>query len=68
MQRENFAFFGAPVGLFFGFAIGAIVGMGIIVARRGDRKTMVPFGPFLVAGTILAIWFGQDYIDLVLVR
>jgi leader peptidase (prepilin peptidase)/N-methyltransferase len=58
----------APVGLFFGFAIGAIVGMGIIVARRGDRKTMVPFGPFLVAGTILAIWFGQDYIDLVLVR
>ena len=58
----------APVGLFFGFAIGAIVGMGIIVARRGDRKTMVPFGPFLVAGTILAIWFGQDYIDLILVR
>lgn len=58
----------APVGLFFGFAIGAVVGMGLIVARRGDRKTMVPFGPFLVAGTVVAIWFGQDYIDLILVR
>ncbi|MGB8861880.1 MAG: A24 family peptidase, partial [Ilumatobacteraceae bacterium] len=37
----------APVGLFFGFATGAVVGIAVLIAKRGDRKTAVPFGPFL---------------------
>ena len=58
----------AAVGLFFGFLTGAIVGVVVLVAKRGDRKTAVPFGPFLALGTVLAIFFGQQYIDFILVR
>ncbi|MDP2292658.1 MAG: A24 family peptidase [Actinomycetota bacterium] len=58
----------APVGLFFGFACGAVVGVALLVARRGNRKTAIPFGPFLALGTVLAIFFGQQYIDFLLVR
>jgi leader peptidase (prepilin peptidase)/N-methyltransferase len=43
------------VGAFAGFALGAITGMAIIAARRGNRKTAVPFGPFMIAGALLAI-------------
>ncbi|MDO8392194.1 MAG: prepilin peptidase [Actinomycetota bacterium] len=58
----------APVGLFFGFAAGAVAGVVVLVAKRGDRRTAVPFGPFLALGTVAAIFFGQQYIDLVMVR
>ncbi|HRB05433.1 MAG TPA: A24 family peptidase, partial [Ilumatobacteraceae bacterium] len=58
----------APVGLFFGFVTGAIAGMAVLIAKHGNRKTAVPFGPFLALGTVLAIFFGQRYIDFILVR
>jgi leader peptidase (prepilin peptidase)/N-methyltransferase len=58
----------APVGLFFGFACGAFVGIVVLVAKRGDRKTAVPFGPFLALGTVLAIFHGQRYIDFLMAR
>ncbi len=58
----------APVGLFFGFAAGAVVGVALMVAKRAGRRTAVPFGPFLALGTVLAVFFGQAYIDLLLVR
>ena len=58
----------AAVGLFFGFLAGAIVGIFVLVANKGDRKTSIPFGPFLALGTVVALFVGQRYIDLVLVR
>ena len=58
----------APVGLFFGFACGAVVGVVLLVAKRGDRKTAIPFGPFLALGTVLAVFFGQAYIDMLMAR
>jgi len=58
----------APVGLFFGFAAGALVGVALMALKRAGRRTAVPFGPFLALGTVLAIFFGQRYIDLLLVR
>jgi leader peptidase (prepilin peptidase)/N-methyltransferase len=58
----------APVGLFFGFAAGAVVGVALMVTKRAGRRTAVPFGPFLALGTVLALFFGQGYIDLLLVR
>ena len=56
------------VGLFLGFVFGAVVGIGVMVSRRGGRKTAVPFGPFLALGTIIAVWAGQPLIDRVLHR
>lgn len=58
----------APVGLFFGFILGALVSVALLAVGRVGRRTAVPFGPFLAAGTVLAIFFGQYYIDYLLRR
>lgn len=58
----------APIGLFFGFLAGAVVGVVVLVGHHGDRRTAVPFGPFLALGTVVALFVGQRYIDILLVR
>jgi leader peptidase (prepilin peptidase)/N-methyltransferase len=58
----------APVGLFFGFLIGAIAGVIAMALGRAGRRTALPFGPFLALGTVLAIFWGQAYIDFLLGR
>ena len=58
----------APVGLFFGFLLGAIASVPLLVTRKVDRRTALPFGPFLALGAYLAIFLGQRYVDLILVR
>jgi len=50
------------VALFFAFLIGAIIGIGLILAKRKTLKSEVPFGPFLVAGTFIAMFWGQAII------
>jgi len=62
----NPGFVGA--GLFLGFLFGAIVGVAMMLVGRGGRKTALPFGPFLAAGTIAAVWAGQPLIDRLLHR
>jgi len=49
--------------LFLGFLSGAVVGVVLIGGRRGGAKTAIPFGPFLAAGAILALFFGGALID-----
>jgi len=49
--------------LFLGFLSGAVVGVILIGGRRGNAKTAIPFGPFLAAGAILALFFGGALID-----
>jgi leader peptidase (prepilin peptidase)/N-methyltransferase len=51
------------VGGFLGFLFGGVVGIVVILAGRGGRKTKVPFGPFMVLGAWVAIWFGQGIWD-----
>ena len=36
------------------------VGIGLILWKRGGRKTAVPFGPFMLLGVLVAILVGQD--------
>lgn len=57
-----------PVGLFFGFVAGAIVGVAMMMRSEAGRRTAVPFGPFLALGTVVAILVGQSFIDVVLGR
>ena len=54
-----------PIGLFLGFLIGAVVGVALMAGSKAGRKTAVPFGPFLAAGTVLAVFIGQWCVDLV---
>ena len=47
------------VGFFAGFLFGAVWGLGVILVRRGGRKTAVPFAPFMIVGTVFALLFGS---------
>jgi len=44
------------VGAFAGFALGAIVGIAAMAMGRAQRKTAIPFGPFMIAGALVAIF------------
>jgi leader peptidase (prepilin peptidase) / N-methyltransferase len=52
-----------PVGLFLGFLFGSIVGVAAMVVGKAGRKTAIPFGPFLAAGTLVAVFIGRAVID-----
>jgi leader peptidase (prepilin peptidase)/N-methyltransferase len=41
-------------------AVGAVVGMGLIVFRKHDRDVPIPFGPYLAGGGIAALFFGEQ--------
>jgi leader peptidase (prepilin peptidase)/N-methyltransferase len=47
------------VGGFTGFLLGGLVGGGLMIAKRAGRKSQVPFGPFMLAGALVAIVIGQ---------
>jgi len=48
------------LALFISFALGAIVGMFMIAKNKTSAKEMIPFGPFMAAGSILTIFFGPQ--------
>jgi leader peptidase (prepilin peptidase)/N-methyltransferase len=48
------------VGLFLGFFLGGVFGIALIAARRGGRKSAVPFGPFMLLGVLLAVLVGAQ--------
>lgn len=60
-----------PIGLFLGLklgimalvfsvVIGGLSGMFLILTKLKDRKSQIPFGPFIVAGTFLSLLCGQE--------
>jgi leader peptidase (prepilin peptidase)/N-methyltransferase len=51
------------LGLFLGFALGAVVGVALVVLGRRGRKDSVPFGPFLAGGAALAVLVGQPLLN-----
>ncbi|GGU36810.1 prepilin peptidase [Streptomyces lavendofoliae] len=46
------------VGAFAGFLLGAVYGFGLVVLRRATRKSVIPFGPFMIGGTLLGLLLG----------
>jgi len=59
-------FLGFPnilVALFLAFLIGAIMGVGLIISGKKTLKSEVPFGPFLVTGTFIAMFWGNNLIN-----
>jgi len=51
------------VALFLAFFIGAIIGIGLIIFGKKSLKSEIPFGPFLVSGTFIAVFFSQNLIS-----
>ncbi len=52
-----------PIGIFMGFVLGSVVGVALMVSARADRRTALPFGPFLAAGAVLTIAAGPTFVD-----
>jgi leader peptidase (prepilin peptidase)/N-methyltransferase len=53
--------FGWPAvaaGVLFGLVVGALVALALLVTRRADRRSAIPFGPALIAGGVLALALG----------
>ena len=58
------------IGGFLGFLFGGVVGLGLMLVRRAGRKSQIPFGPYMLAGALVAVLWGGAladlYLDLVL--
>lgn len=46
-------------GLFLGFLLGAIYGIGLIIKKKKLKQT-IPFGPFISLGSIIALFWGNN--------
>ncbi|WP_159684946.1 prepilin peptidase [Cognatazoarcus halotolerans] len=49
-----------PLTILLSSAVGAVVGIGLIVFARHGRNVPIPFGPYLAAAGVLALFFGEQ--------
>jgi leader peptidase (prepilin peptidase) / N-methyltransferase len=49
-----------PIIILLSSLVGAIIGIAMIVFRRHDRSTPIPFGPYLAAAGWIALIWGED--------
>jgi leader peptidase (prepilin peptidase)/N-methyltransferase len=58
------------IGTFAGFFLGAVAGLALMAVKRAGRKTAIPFGPWMLAGAMVAIFaadpLAQFYVDTLL--
>jgi len=56
------------VATFGAFLLGAVVGVTLILASRGGRKTAIPFGPFMIGAALITVfsggWLAHGYLRL----
>ncbi len=50
-------------GFFLAFLLGGVVSVGLVLFRDAGRKTKVPFGPFMLLGTLVGVLAGQELVD-----
>jgi len=51
------------VGLFLGFLTGALFGLALIFSKKAKIQSEIPFGPFLILGTWIALFWGEKVIQ-----
>lgn len=51
------------LGGFLGFLLGGLLGIALLATRRAGRKSKIPFGPFMLAGALIAVLWGQTFVD-----
>ena len=56
-------FLGYPkivVAFYVAFITGSIVGVVLLLLKKKGRTSVIPFGPFLLLGTLVAWWWGKS--------
>ncbi|HVQ43633.1 MAG TPA: prepilin peptidase [Candidatus Saccharimonadia bacterium] len=53
---------GTAVAMLVAFNVAAAVGVAMIASRRRGRHDHIPFGPYLVGGTIVAFLWGREIV------
>jgi len=51
------------VSLFLGFFLGAVTGIILIITKIKKREDVVPFGPFIVLGSLITLLWGEQIIS-----
>jgi len=54
------------VALFISYVIGALFSIVLILLKKVNRKSKIPFGPFLIIGTLTVLFYGQELLDFYL--
>ena len=56
------------MGFFVAFVLGAIIWLILLTSKRASRKTLIPFGPYLLVGAWVSLFIGaeksQNFINL----
>lgn len=52
------------IAIFSAYTFGTIYGLILIATKKATLKSAIPFGPFLVIGTLTAICFGESILAL----
>lgn len=52
-----------PLVIVFSSLVGAFVGIGLIIAAKQNKNIPIPFGPYLVGGALIALFWGEELTD-----
>lgn len=53
----------AALMIFIAALLGTLVSLPLVVRKKLERNSIIPFGPFLIVGAFVAMLFGQSIID-----
>ncbi|MDH5481047.1 MAG: A24 family peptidase, partial [Nitrosomonas sp.] len=49
-----------PLVILFSSLVGTVVGVGLMIAAKLKKDIPIPFGPYLVGGALIALFWGQE--------
>ena len=51
------------LSIFLGFFLGAVISVGLILLKKKTMKDTIPFGPFLILGSIIGFVYGTQLLN-----
>lgn len=48
------------LSIFLSFILGSVVGILLVLRKKKNMKSMIPFGPFLIIGTMAGLFWGEE--------